>query len=321
MGSLLRLLVNICRNVLRWALGLVGRRAANFIVQRAAEQYPTITCNVDYATEHQYLASFLKDDVGREYGVDRAVKLDLLHQFKKNLQSISTATGFLYHVQLAKEILSIPRSVAGDVVECGCWKGGSTANLSLVCSLTSRKLLVCDSFQGLPEDENSAQHHYPHLKVYGFYQAGMYSGRLDEVKQNIAHFGKIDSCEFVPGFYCDTLKSLKDPIVLAFLDVDLLSSMRDCIRFIWPLLVDGGLIYTDDSCDMEIARIWFDDSWWQNTFQIRSPGYVGSGCGLPFNPEFSSLGYARKVVDPESAFGRVPWLVYPDANGKLNRTA
>ena len=38
----------------------------------------------------------------------------------------------------------------GVVVECGCFLGGSTANLSLVCEVVGRELIVYDSFEGLP---------------------------------------------------------------------------------------------------------------------------------------------------------------------------
>ena len=38
----------------------------------------------------------------------------------------------------------------GVVVECGCYLGGSTANLSLICQAVGRELIVYDSFEGLP---------------------------------------------------------------------------------------------------------------------------------------------------------------------------
>jgi O-methyltransferase len=54
-------------------------------------------------------------------------------------------------MELASAVLQVPRSTPGSVVECGCYVGGSTANLSLVCAATGRKLIIFDSFQGLPE--------------------------------------------------------------------------------------------------------------------------------------------------------------------------
>jgi hypothetical protein len=172
---------------------------------------------------------------------------------------------------------------------------------------------VCDSFEGLPEDESSPVHEYPHLQVYGHYEKGMYAGRLEEVKKNVSRFGEASSCTFLPGFFCDSLKTLAGPLVFGFLDVDLVSSMKDCIRYIWPLLVDGSFLFTDDSLDMEVVRVWFDDQWWEQILGVRSPGYVGSGCGLPLNPDSTSLGYARKLAMVASQYQRVPWLRYPDS--------
>jgi len=256
---------------------------------------------------------FLGNDVGRDYGLNQKAKAELVRRFQTATQRV-TSTSWLYHVVLATEILSLPPSLPGVVIECGCYKGGSTASLSLVCRKAGRRLIVCDSFQGLPEDEPDAVHQYPHVRAFGYYKSGMYACRLEEVKENIRKYGDLSVCEFVPGFFAESLKGLSDPVAFAFLDVDLAGSMRDCIRSIWPLLSDGGLVYTDDSCDMEVVRIWFDDQWWLQNVGCRAPGYVGSGCGLPLSPEFSSLGYARKVLDPAKTYGRVSWLHYRDSN-------
>jgi hypothetical protein len=117
-------------------------------------------------------------------------------------------------------------------------------------------------------------------------------------------------CRFIKGFFSETLPHLNESVAFAFLDVDLASSLRDCARYLWPLLPEGGEIWTDDSCDMECVRVWFDDDWWGENLGMRSPGYVGSGCGLPLSPDFTSLGYTRKVSDPSKAYSKVEWLRY-----------
>lgn len=262
------------------------------------------------------LERFYDSDVGRDYHVTRNMKTALVKRFQILTEKIPTATSWLYHVVLATEILRLPQQIQGSVIECGCWKGGSTASLSLICSLVRRRLIVCDSFEGLPEDDRDVVHHYPHIGVFGYYKKGMYSGRLEEAKRNITHYGVVSVCQFIPGFFSESLMTLTDPIVFAFLDVDLAGSMRDCVKYIWPLLVDGGMIYTDDSCDMEVVRVWFDDEWWHQEVGCRAPGYVGSGCGLPLSPAFSSLGYARKVMNPAQSYKRVSWLCYRDSDAE-----
>ena len=268
------------------------------------------------ALEHMVLERFYDSHVGGAYRVDRRAKTELVKRFRSITQQIPSGTRWLYHVVLATEVLNVPPSVRGAVVECGCWKGASTASLSLVCAKVGRKLIVCDSFEGLPEDEPQVVHQYPHVGVFGYYQKGMYAGGLEEVKENIGRFGNLSVCQFVPGFFSESLKAVTDPLVFAFLDVDLATSMRDCVKCIWPLLVDGGAVYTDDSCDMEVVRVWFDDTWWETELDTRAPGYVGSGCGLPLHANYSSMGYARKVLSPEQSFQRVSWLYYPDAASK-----
>ncbi len=267
--------------------------------------------------EQESLRRFYEAEI---LALNREDRERLVGRFKSNVAQIPAATAWIYHLELARQILTIPASVAGAVVECGCWKGASTANLSLACEIAGRELIVCDSFEGLPEDD-AVTHDYPHLKVFGHYEAGMYVGRLEEVKENITRYGSIDVCRFVKGFFSDTLPDLSEPIALAFLDVDLVSSLRDCIKYLWPLLNEGGLIYTDDSCDMETVRPWFDDEWWQRELGVRSPGYVGSGCGLPMSHQHTSLGYARKISDPSMSYGRVSWLRYETADRKAPQTS
>ena len=198
----------------------------------------------------------------------------------------------------------------GVVVECGCYKGASSAALSLVCAIVKRRLVVCDLFEGLPDDD-APVHFSLHNRQYGHYKRGMFTGALDEVKANIKAHGDIDVCSFIKGYFNELLKALRDPIVFAFLDVDLESSTRDALKYIWPLLIDGGAVFTDDAGDLDCVRPFFDDGWWHEQFGLKSPGFIGSGCGL--SDFLSSNGYARKMERfDKTKFSRASWLYYPD---------
>jgi hypothetical protein len=171
---------------------------------------------------------------------------------------------------------------------------------------------VYDSFQGLPDD-SLKRHVTPHFGIYGYYKQGMFCGRLDEVRENIRRFGDFQVCDLIPGFFSDSLKALRNPLVFAFLDVDLVSSTQDCLRYIWPLLVEGGAIYTDDAGDMDVVRVFFDEAWWRRNLQCASPGYIGSGCGLPLNPHYSSLGYTRRLSEfRPKQWQKASHLYYPE---------
>ena len=263
---------------------------------------------VDNHLENFVIADFVRGDYGAAQGVTPRAREDLIAGMRRVLDNVPSATRLLYHVVLARELLSLPAGTTGDVIECGAFKGASSASLSMACALAGRKLWVCDSFAGLPDGEPDVVRNYAHQKLYGHYSAGMYAGRLDEVRANVTRYGRVEQCTFVPGLFADTLSQLKSQFAFAFLDVDLTSSMQDCIRHLWPRLVEGGVIYTDDSCDMEVVRVWFDDAWWQRHLGQRAPGYVGTGCGLPMSVAGSSLGYVQKVADVSRAYQRGPWL-------------
>lgn len=255
---------------------------------------------------------FVHGEEGKAYGVTVSDKARLVECFQRNTREIKSGTNALVHTILAREILAIPPSVKGDVIECGVWKGASSASLSLVCSIVGRRLLVCDSFEGLPDDGGKL-HVAPHFGVYGYYKRGMFCGSLDEVRENIRKFGDLQVCDFIPGFFSESLELLSQSIAFAFLDVDLVSSMRDCLRYIWPLLVEGGAVYTDDAGDMDVVRVFFDGAWWQQELHCSAPGYIGSGCGLPLNPKYSPLGYTRNITSfSTEMWERAAYLHYPD---------
>jgi len=264
------------------------------------------------------VGDFVEGPCGEAYGLGAKEKANLVEQFRRCASEIQSGTSPLVHVVLAREILSIPIEVKGDVVECGVWKGASAASLSCVCRAVKRRLWVCDSFQGLPAD-GMARHTGMHTAVYGYYREGMFEGALEEVRENIRRCGEIDVCTFLPGYFEKSLALLKDPVAFAFLDVDLASSTRDCLQYIWPLLVEDGAIYTDDAGDLDVAKVFFDESWWRTTLGQPAPGYVGSGCGIALNPQSSSIGYTRKSTrfDP-AKWRRAPFLYYPDDDAKTS---
>ncbi|MEZ6063132.1 MAG: hypothetical protein R3C19_22535 [Planctomycetaceae bacterium] len=53
------------------------------------------------------------------------------------------------------------------------------------------------------------------------FRSGDYSASLETVTKNIRDWGSIECCEFVPGWFAETLPTFGEPVVLAMLDVDL----------------------------------------------------------------------------------------------------
>ena len=200
---------------------------------------------------------------------------------------------------MSTRILNIPRSVEGCVVECGTYKGGSAANLSLVCALCHRELEIFDSFEGLPEPSDRDRRHFvPALRVVHTYARGSCHGSLEEVRSNISRYGAINVCTFNVGYFCDTLPTLRKKCAFVFLDVDLVDSLELCLRNLWPLLQDGCFLFTHEAPHLEISFLFFDREWWRSNLAAKAPGLIGAGTGLGLFPRSGSfqsdLGYTVK---------------------------
>jgi O-methyltransferase len=191
----------------------------------------------------------------------------------RNKHSIPTGTSYKTALVMALKLLELPPEVPGVVVECGTWKGGTAASLSLACRIVGRKLVVCDSFEGLPVGD-------PLDREAPGYQPGEYHGTLDEVRANIARYGDIGCCEFVKGWFRDTLPNFDQQIVLAFLDVDLEASLDTCIRNLWPRLDKEGYIFIDEYVGTDYCALFYSERYWKVHFDRTPPGLIGAGSGL-----------------------------------------
>ena len=171
--------------------------------------------------------------------------------------------------------LRIDPSTDGCIVEAGCYKGGSTAKLSVAAKLLGRKLVAFDSFAGLPE--NKEKHG---TSIFGGrinFRKGAYRGRLEEVKTNVQRLGALDTCEFVPGWFEDTMPQFRQPIAAAFTDVDLASSTRTCLRYLYPLLMPGGSMFSHDGDVPLCIEVFRDDQFWRSVVGYERPPIQGLG--------------------------------------------
>lgn len=246
-----------------------------------------------------YLQEYFRPSTGAAYGIGRAAKLRLLLRMVRTTRRVQSASNFVSHLFMATKIMNLPPTTPGVLVECGCFKGASSANLSLVARLCGRELHVFDSFEGLPEPEDEDRSHVvlSQGEVHT-YEAGAYAGALEEVRANIAQCGDIDVCHFHKGFVEDTLPGFGEPVAFAYVDVDLVSAVRTCIQYLWPLLADGSYFFTDEAHHLSVAALFFDATWWQDTLGTDAPGLVGAGSGLGIIPDSggarSSIGYTVK---------------------------
>jgi O-methyltransferase len=243
--------------------------------------------------------AFLGDKrAGGEYGIGPWQKLRLLAKFRRNTKQIETLSDVREHMELAAAILRVPRSVPGDVVECGCYIGGSSVNLSLVCELVGRRLIVCDSFEGLPQPgEYDREHVAVAVGHVDTYYKGRFAAPRDALESNLRQYGRRDVCDIVVGFFDESLPALDRPLVMAFLDVDLVDSLKPCLAYLWPLLAGDSRMYVHEARNLALVSIFFEEAWWQEHLHTAAPGFVGTGTGLPLGVAIaygSELGYAQK---------------------------
>lgn len=160
------------------------------------------------------------------------------------------------------------------IVECGCGKGASTAKLSLVAQMVGGRLIACDSFTGMPPND---ERHEDLLGRPMMFRAGAFRGRLREVQRMVEAFGAPGVVEYRKGWFHDSLPQLPAPIDVALLDVDLLASTRTCLVHLVPRMRPGGVIFTQDGHIRAIAALLADAHFWRQEVGIAPPAIAGVG--------------------------------------------
>jgi len=239
------------------------------------------------------MLNFVFGGTGKEYGISIFQKLKLTRQMLRNSRAIKALSTWQQHLVLVEEIFNTPKSVQGDVIECGCFNGASTATLSLACGLANRKLFVCDSFEGLSEPTEKEEYEVgPVFSDYLLYKKGDYSadGGLEGVKNNVARYGNPDVCTYVKGFFADSLPDIEtESIIMVFEDADLPSAVEDCLKHLWPKLLDGCKFYCHEPWSVKVVSVFFNEQWWLDNLETHFPGFYGSGDGI-----VPGMGYAKK---------------------------
>ncbi len=196
-----------------------------------------------------------------------------------NCRKIPTATSFKAHLAMGAKLLEVDPERRGAVVECGCFQGGSAANLSLVCKIAGRELILYDSFEGLPAGEAGERYSNE-------YSEGAFLGSLETVRANITERGAIEVCTFRKGWFKDTLPDHTEDIVMMLLDVDFQASLHDCLLHLWPRLRAMGMVFIDEYVFVDYCAVFFSERYWRTYFDTTPPGLFGVGTGVPIGQYF-----------------------------------
>lgn len=136
------------------------------------------------------------------------------------------------------------RSVPGDLLEAGVWRGGAIILLRALLHtrrISDRRVFAADSFAGIPANVRAINDPVDTWR-------DRWVASLEEVQQNIARFGLLDDrIVFVVGFFSDSLKRLRgERFALIRLDSDSYDSIETSLDCLYPCLSKGGFVVIDD---------------------------------------------------------------------------
>lgn len=156
-------------------------------------------------------------------------------------------------------------NVAGDLVECGVWKGGSAmlmAHLLVRRGDDGRRIWLYDTYEGMSaptgKDENIAgDAAAPRWEAARSAEGSDWCrSPLDEVRRNLLSTSLgADRLVFVKGRVEDTIPGeAPDAIALLRLDTDFYESTRHELVHLYPRLSRGGVLILDDYGHWKGAR-------------------------------------------------------------------
>ena len=145
---------------------------------------------------------------------------------------------------LAREVASIE----GDIVECGCYNGGSAA---ILARASQKRIWLFDSFEGLPaptKEDGQA--------TIDRYSVGWDKGSIEKVHQAFSLLG-VPQVRYicVKGWFQETLpKSSIGKIALLHVDADWYESVKLVLGRFYHDIQPGGYIVIDDYGHWEGCR-------------------------------------------------------------------
>lgn len=139
------------------------------------------------------------------------------------------------------------RGVKGQIVECGTYRGGALAFMSLVNKAVESKRFLWgfDTFKGLPPPSNLDG---PGSIGRGF--TGDLLATEEDCRQTFGLIGlDMSDVRLVPGLFQDTLKNVKSEIgeiSVLRLDGDWYDSTMCCLQELYDQVTVGGWVIIDD---------------------------------------------------------------------------
>ncbi|VAW41157.1 hypothetical protein MNBD_GAMMA01-397 [hydrothermal vent metagenome] len=210
--------------------------------------------------------------------LDQIERKQILTSFDKISRKVSCPHNMSHVMTFVIEMIKYAKQASeteGVFVEAGCFKGGSTAKFSTVAKSLKRKMVVFDSFEGIPKNDEKHQKSIYGYSINNWFQKGAFRGGLEEVKHNVDTFGDSSVCKYVKGWFDDTLPDISIDIAGAYVDVDLASSTKTCIKYFYPRLLPGGFLISQDGDFPLVIDVFDDDEFWEQEVGCTKPKIHG----------------------------------------------
>lgn len=207
----------------------------------------------------------------------RAARLAMLRAFVTTTNAVRGYHTLGEILRIVDAVLERSPSGGGPgpvVVEAGCGKGASTAKISLAVRAARGSLAVFDSFRGIPANEER------HVSLDGRslrFREGAFRATLPSVTRVVERYGAPEVCTFHKGWFADTLREAPDAIDVAWIDVDLESSTRDCLKELVPRLRPGGVLFSHDGHIRAVVDLLRDGRFWRDEVGVEPPSMRGVG--------------------------------------------
>ncbi len=121
----------------------------------------------------------------------------------------------------------------GQMAEIGVYKGGTARIIAKSCP--GKEVHLFDTFAGMPEVKSGIDCH----------NRGDFSDTSLEMVTNFLRDCK--NVIFHPGFFPETAVNLQvQEFCFVYIDVDIYSSVKDCLDFFYAKVTAGGVIVFDD---------------------------------------------------------------------------
>jgi O-methyltransferase len=176
-----------------------------------------------------------------------------------------TLTGLDRRASLLGAVEHITRHrIAGDIVECGVWRGGSMMAVALALLArgdTQRHLYLYDTFQGMSEPTAADRSHGGESAQEQLARTARGEGvwceaGIADVQANLWSTGyPRERIHFVQGKVEDTIPAtLPAQVALLRLDTDWYESTRHELQHLYPRLQAHGVLIIDDYGHWQGAR-------------------------------------------------------------------